>query len=182
MSDRELTQGVLREWCGSEDVAESATLANLWNQAHGSGFPEEGAARLIIAARAAFKGRDDKWRVFFLRASDFKGDGWHIDSVEDFLGFITAHVEDRVVKVLQFWSGVTDIPDTAVTVCSLWGVNHGIACSFGTPNLIDRLAKEFRELQITLAPHDFTNDGDIQTVDNLIGAVAGSPSKPGGGE
>jgi hypothetical protein len=182
MSEDELTRKTLRDWCGSEDVADSATLAALWNRVHGSGFLPDGAGRLIAAVRAAFLGRDDKRRIIFLRVTDFQNQGWRLVSVADFVRFVTAHAEDRVSAVLQGWSGVADIPDTSVSVCSLWAVNHGVACSFGIPDLIDRLAKEFRELQIALIPADFAANGDIQTVDDLIGAVAGSPSKPGGDE
>ena len=181
MSDDELTRRTLHDWCGSEVLADSATLSALWNRAHGSGFLPDGARRLITAAGAAFQGRDDKRRIFFLQVTDFQGQGWRLSSVADFVRFVTAQTEDRVIAVLQGWSGVADILDTSVSVCSLWAVNHNVACSFGIPDLIDRLAREFRELQITLVPADFADEGDVQTVDDLIGAVAGSPSKPGGG-
>jgi hypothetical protein len=49
----------------------------------------------------------------------------------------------------------------------------------GTPDLIDRLVHEFRELRIALMPDDFGDDGDIGSVDDLIGAVAGSTARPG---
>jgi hypothetical protein len=165
-----------------DPVKEGDALSDLWSRNHPSAFQPDGTARLIAATQAAFAGREDKRRVLFLKNSDFDGQGWRLGAAARFVEFLTAHTEDRVVAVLQDWSGVNSIPDTSVTVCSLWAVNHGSACSFGIPDLLRRLVAEFREVQIALQPDDFGDGGDVQSVDDLIGAVAGSQPRPGGGQ
>jgi hypothetical protein len=174
MSDRQMIGRLLCDWSGSSEVDAAASLADSWQGTDGPFLPR-GVERLIASLQSAFGGRNDKRRVMFLRVDDFAGEGWNLKSGGDIFNFVTAHIEDRVIAVLQRWAGLPDIPDTSVRVCVLWARNHASACSFGTPDLVERLIGEFRERRITLVPADFDENGDIQTVDHLIGAVAGSP-------
>lgn len=177
MSDQETCTNILKRWSENASFTEDARLADLWSLQHDSPFPTQGVPPLIDQLLQAFGSRPDKRRVHFLRPGDFTGSGWRIARVIDLLHFVLDATEDRVLKVLERWSGVVGIEDLTATICSLWARSHNSGCEIGTDALIPPLAEEFRELRITLRNSDFGIHGDIQTIDDLINAVAQSPSK-----
>lgn len=178
MSDQDTCINILKQWSGAASVDEDARLVDLWSIQHDSAFLTEGVSHLIDNLLHAFGTRPDKRRVHFLKPSDFSSSGWRIVRVIDFLHFVLDATEDRVIKVLESWSGVADIDDLTATICSLWARAHNTACRIGAGALIPSLAQEFRELRITLRTADFGDTGEIQTVDDLINAITRSPSKP----
>ena len=177
MSDQDTCIQLLRQWSDLDPTNQDALLSALWSAQHANPFATQGVPALIDRLLGAFGNRPDKRRVHFLKRTDFGNSGWRIIRVIDLLHFILDATEDRVVKVLESWSGVVDIEDLTATVCSLWAASHNSACEIGVDALIPRLAEEFRELRITLRTSDFTS-GEIRTIDDLINAVAQSPSRP----
>jgi hypothetical protein len=177
MSDQDTCINILKHWSGAAIIDETSRLSDLWDMQHGSTFRMEGARELIAKLLQAFGSRPDKRRVHFLKTSDFSGSGLRISRVIDLLHFVLDATEDRVIKVLEHWSGVAEIEDLTATICSLWARAHNTGCEIGTDALIPPLADEFRELRITLRNSDFGSNGQIQTIDDLINAIAQSPSK-----
>jgi hypothetical protein len=196
---------VLADWCGLAPIDQTTSLKSLWestadnpNRPHnGVPFQPDGVGELLIKLDVEFtKPNEILKETSRLTANHFRPSG-NIDSVDDLVTTVKdaqMSLRRRVNIVLHDWCGEQpNNIDQTISLDVLWIAtrnnpdrpHNGVDFQpLGVADLLSKLTTEFKKpgdvrKQISvLTLNSFKPNGDIDSVDDLVGGVLGCPNLP----